>query len=37
MLSALHCEIGQINKFNADANKWALFHVEKLEPNQQAI
>jgi hypothetical protein len=37
MLSTLHCEIGQINKFNADADKWVLFHVEKLEPNQQAI
>jgi hypothetical protein len=37
MLSALHCKIGQINKCNADAGKWALFYVEKLEPNQQAI
>jgi hypothetical protein len=37
MLSTLHCEIGQINKFNMDADKWVLFYVEKLEPNQQAI
>jgi hypothetical protein len=37
MLSTLHCEIGQINKFNADADKWVLHCVEKLEPEQQVI
>jgi hypothetical protein len=37
MLSTLHCEIGQINKFNANADEWVLRHVEKLEPEQQVI
>jgi hypothetical protein len=37
MLSTLHCEIGQINKFNADADKWVLFYVEKLKPKEQVI
>jgi hypothetical protein len=37
MLSTLHCEIGQINKFIADADEWMLFCVEKLEPAQQVI
>jgi hypothetical protein len=37
ILSTLHCEIGQINKFNADADKWVLHCVEKLEPEQQVI
>jgi hypothetical protein len=37
MLSTLHCEIGQINKFNADADKWVLFYVEKLKPEEQVI
>jgi len=37
MLSTLQCEVGRINKFNANADKWALFHVKKLNPNQQVI
>jgi hypothetical protein len=37
MPSTLHCKIGQINKFNSNADKWVLFYVEKLEPNKQAI
>jgi tetratricopeptide (TPR) repeat protein len=37
MISTLHCEIGQINKFNTDADKWVLLHVERLRPEQQVI
>ena len=37
MLSTLHCDIGQIKKFNEDADKWVLFYVEKLKPKEQVI
>ena len=30
MLSTLHCKIGQLNKFNINADKWELLHVKNF-------